>query len=191
MTQQRRDMMADYVPVAERVQAFYDRFPEGSIQSEITHLDERLVVVKAWAYRTADDPRPGVGHSSMLIPGSTNFTRGSEVENTESSAWGRAIAALGFEVKRGIASREEVENKQNEHERPIRPPQARGPQNRTVEATEGTPEDFLGWAFNEHGLGVDAVLTMLGIDGERFNVLTPAQLERAGKTIMEKIGVPS
>lgn len=47
----------------------------------------------------------------MSIPGATNFTRGSEIENCETSAWGRAIAALGFEVKRGVASKQEVENK--------------------------------------------------------------------------------
>tara|TARA_R110002126_G_scaffold76998_1_gene192192 strand:- start:122 stop:649 length:528 start_codon:yes stop_codon:yes gene_type:complete len=108
--------MADYVPVNERIVAFIEAFPQGSLQSEITHLADNLVVVKAWAYRTPDDERPGVGHSSMGIPGSTSFTRGSEIENTETSAWGRAIAALGFEVKRGIASREEVENKQQERE---------------------------------------------------------------------------
>jgi hypothetical protein len=103
--------MADYVPVNERVEAFYKTFPEGSIQSEIVELTESRVTVKAYCYRKPDDPRPGVGHSSLEIPGSTPYTRGSEIENCETSAWGRAIAALGFEVKRGIASSEEVRNK--------------------------------------------------------------------------------
>jgi hypothetical protein len=31
-------------------------------------------------------------------------------ENAETSAWGRALAALGFEVQKAVASREEVEN---------------------------------------------------------------------------------
>lgn len=103
--------MADYVPVNERVEAFYKTFPEGSIQSEIVELTDSRVTVKAYCYRKPDDPRPGVGHSSLEIPGSTPYTRGSEIENCETSAWGRAIAALGFEVKRGIASSEEVRNK--------------------------------------------------------------------------------
>jgi hypothetical protein len=67
-------------------------------------------VMQAFAYRTADDKRPGTGWSSLQIPGATPFTKGSEIENCETSAWGRAIAALGFEVKRGIASRQEVAN---------------------------------------------------------------------------------
>src|SRR5690606_32268753 len=106
--------LKDYVQVNERIDAFYAKYPEGSIQSEIVELTESRVTVKAWAYRTPDDRCPGVGHSFMNIPGSTSFTRGSELETTETSAWGRALAALGFEVKRGIASAQEVENKRQE-----------------------------------------------------------------------------
>jgi hypothetical protein len=104
--------MDDYVPVNERIDAFKTAFPEGSLQSEIVELTETRVTFKAYAYRTPDDPRPGVGHSSLEIPGKTPYTKGSEIENAETSSWGRAIAALGFEVKRGISSREEVRNKQ-------------------------------------------------------------------------------
>lgn len=104
--------LADYVEVNERIVKFYEKYPDGSLQSEVIEHTESRVAVKAYAYRTADDARPGIGHSWLNIPGSTPYTRGSELENAETSAWGRALAALGFEVKRGIASREEVENKQ-------------------------------------------------------------------------------
>jgi hypothetical protein len=101
----------DYIPVAERIAAFYAKHPEGSLQGEMVELSETRVVIRAFAYRTPDDIRPGIGYSSLTIPGSTPFTRGSEIENCETSAWGRAIAALGFEVKRGVATAEEVRNK--------------------------------------------------------------------------------
>jgi hypothetical protein len=101
----------DYIPVADRIAAFYAKHPEGSLQSEMVELSDTRVVMRAYAYRTPDDPRPGIGYSSLTIPGATPFTRGSEVENCETSAWGRAIAALGFEVKRGIATAEDVRNK--------------------------------------------------------------------------------
>jgi hypothetical protein len=104
--------MRDYVPVNERISAFYEQHPDGSLQSEIVELTTDRVTVKAYAYRSDADPRPGIGHSSLAIPGSTSFTKGSEIENAETSAWGRAIAALGFEVKRGLATAEEVRNKQ-------------------------------------------------------------------------------
>ena len=103
--------MGDYVQVNERIVAFYAKHPEGSLQSELVELNDHLVVMRAYAYRSPDDPRPGIGYSSLGIPGTTPYTKGSEVENCETSAWGRAIAALGFEVKRGIASAEEVRNK--------------------------------------------------------------------------------
>jgi hypothetical protein len=111
----------DYVTVAERIGAFYGKFPDGSLQSELVELNDNRVVMRAYAYRTSDDPRPGIGYSSLGIPGTTPYTRGSEVENCESSAWGRAIAALGFEVKRGIASAEEVRNKQDDNRNPTYP----------------------------------------------------------------------
>ena len=106
------DRLKDYVQVNERIIHFYEQYPTGSIQSEMLTLTETLVVFKAFAFRHPDDPKPGVGHSSLAIPGTTPYTEGSEIENAETSAWGRALAALGFEVKRGIASRNEIENKQ-------------------------------------------------------------------------------
>ena len=103
--------MDGYVPVESRIEAFYAAHPDGSIQTEITHLDEKLVIVKATAYRTADDIRPTTGHSMITIPGKTPFTRDSEVENAETSAVGRALAMMGFEVRKGMASAQEVRNK--------------------------------------------------------------------------------
>lgn len=103
-----------YIEVNERIIAFKAAHPEGSLQAEIHTLTDSLVVMKAYAYRTPDDERPGVGWSSLTIPGATPFTKGAEIENCETSAWGRAIAALGFEVKRGIASKQEIYAKRNE-----------------------------------------------------------------------------
>src|SRR5947207_3811711 len=107
MTPQQRNL-DDYITVAERIIKFYEDFPEGSLQSEIIEYDGKHVLIKAFAYRGHDDPRPGVGHAEELrAEGPVNKT--AMVENAETSAWGRAIAALGFEVKKGIASREEME----------------------------------------------------------------------------------
>jgi hypothetical protein len=104
----------DYVPVAQRIEAFYAAHPDGSIQCDIYTLTDTLVVMRATVYRDREDPLPSIAHSMLAIPGKTAFTRGSEVENAETSAVGRAIAMLGFEVKRGMASHEEVWNKRDE-----------------------------------------------------------------------------
>lgn len=101
----------DYVTVAERVEQFYAKFPDGSLQAEVLELNESRVVMRASAYRNPDDPRPAIAHSMLTIPGKTPYTRDSEVENAETSAIGRAIALLGFEVKKSLASRNELEAK--------------------------------------------------------------------------------
>lgn len=101
----------DYIEVSERIQTFYKQFPDGSLQTEYeiaTVMDQPVVIVKAYAYRNPDDARPGIGHAWEQIPGRTPFTRGSELMNGETSAWGRAIAALGIAVHRGIATGDEV-----------------------------------------------------------------------------------
>lgn len=103
--------LSDYVEVSERIERFYEKHPEGSLQSrwETVELDgQHFVVCDASAYRTADDKRPGQGTAWEPFPGKTPYTKDSELMNAQTSAWGRAIAALGFEVKRGIASANEV-----------------------------------------------------------------------------------
>lgn len=107
----------DYVGVHERINQFLEKFPDGRIQTEIAKHTDTVVIMKATVYRTAEDDRPSVAHSQLDIPGKTNFTRGSEVENAETSAVGRALAFMGFETKKGIASREEVASRQGSHSR--------------------------------------------------------------------------
>lgn len=102
-----------YVDVAERLVKFREQFPEGSLQFEWSWQelpDGRVWLVgKAFAYRNANDDRPAMGHAWEEYPGKTNFTRGSELMNLETSCWGRAIAGLGIETRRGVATKQEVE----------------------------------------------------------------------------------
>lgn len=98
----------DYVEVHVRVGQFLEKYPDGRIQTDIVKHTEDVVIVRASVYRDAEDERPNIAHSQLGIPGKTNFTRDSEVENAETSAVGRALAFMGFETKKGIASREEV-----------------------------------------------------------------------------------
>ena len=111
--------LGDYVEVKDRIRLFLEAFPEGRLTTAdvqvLTDPDgAQRVMVKALAFRTPDDPVPAVGHSWMVLPGSTPYTRGSELENTETSAWGRAIGALGIGIAGGIASGDEVRGKAGE-----------------------------------------------------------------------------
>jgi hypothetical protein len=113
----------DYVDVAARIRGFKEQYPEGSLQSHEsprvwTIADKTFIGYCAAAYRTPDDPRPGIGWAWEPVPGPTPFTRDSELMNAETSAWGRAIVALGFETKK-IASADEVRNRQDAPQKPV------------------------------------------------------------------------
>jgi len=109
----------DYIDVATRIVEFREKFPEGSLQQiDVKFIDfagQSWVVYTAGAYRTPDDSRPGIGTAWEPVPGKTNFTRDSELQNAETAAWGRAmVAALAVDTRKGIASAEEVRNRQVE-----------------------------------------------------------------------------
>jgi hypothetical protein len=107
----------DYIDVATRIVEFREKFPQGSLQQVkyefVVVNNKSWVVYTAAAYRSPDDQRPGIGTAWEPIPGPTNFTRDSEVQNAETAAWGRAmVAALAVDTKQGIASSQEVRNRQ-------------------------------------------------------------------------------
>lgn len=107
--------LGDYVEVADRIRMFYEQYADGRLVTsgfEIRDIGDRTwIIVQAHAYRTPDDPHPGVGTAWEQYPGKTPFTRDSELMNAETSAWGRALAAVGIAVKQGIASMEDVRNR--------------------------------------------------------------------------------
>lgn len=119
-----------YIDVAARIVEFRTKHPEGTLQPADLSVPYRIenidgttyIVVVAAAYRSPEDTRPGVGMAYEVFPGKTNFTRGSELQNAETSAWGRAIvAAMAADTKQGIASAEEVRNRSEEQARPMAP----------------------------------------------------------------------
>jgi hypothetical protein len=125
----------DYIDVATRIIEFREKYPTGSLQSwkdpyviEVKMPDGSIksyMVYSAAAYRSPDDSLPGVGWAYEPIPGPTNFTRDSELQNAETAAWGRAmVAALAVDTKKGVASSEEVRNRQT---KTTEAPQAKAP----------------------------------------------------------------
>lgn len=106
----------DYVDVAERIVHFKEKHPDGSLQTidwQVVEVAGRtFIVYRAAAYRTPDDERPGHGIAWEPFPGPTPYTKDSELMNAETSAWGRAIVALGLAANRKLASRQEVKARQ-------------------------------------------------------------------------------
>lgn len=123
----RQSFAMDYIDVASRLVEFRTKHPEGCLQPadpaqpyRIEQIaGETYIVVVAAAYRSADDAKPGIGMAYEVFPGRTPYTKGSELQNAETSAWGRAIvAALAADTRQGIASAEEVRNRVAEREQP-------------------------------------------------------------------------
>lgn len=115
-----------YIEVSDRIIEFRAKYPDGCLRPadpstpyRIERIGEQtFVVVVAAAYRHPEDPNPGIGMAWEPCPGRTNFTRFSELQNAETSAWGRALIAVGAaDAKRGIASADEVRNRSRDSAR--------------------------------------------------------------------------
>jgi hypothetical protein len=106
-----RDRFEDYVPVAERIEQFYNAYPAGRILTSIIEHDREagFVLIRAEVYRNSEDTMPAATGHAFEVRGESYVNKTSYLENCETSSVGRALALLGFEVRRGIASREEME----------------------------------------------------------------------------------
>ena len=96
----------NYVDVAERIRTFYDRYPEGSIQTEMVRLEGDMVVFSARVYRGPDDAHPTTGWAYER-EGQGYVNKTSFIENCETSAIGRALANLNFPTSRTARERAE------------------------------------------------------------------------------------
>ena len=103
-----------YIDVASRIKLFMARYPDGSLQMDPPEFIEvegkKWVMGRAYAYRTPDDPRPGIGIAWEIVPGTTPFTRGSELMNLQTSCNGRAISSLGIGIEASIATLDEIQH---------------------------------------------------------------------------------
>ena len=83
----------EYFTVAERVSAFRETSADLTIETEIVRWEGDDVVVKASISDNGKLISTGLAHE---VRGSTNINRTSHVENCETSAIGRALAAFGL-----------------------------------------------------------------------------------------------
>ena len=79
------DRFEDYVPVAERLEKFYERFPDGRV---ITHIIEHnsetgFVLMRAEVYRSPDDAQPAATGHAFEVRGESYVNKTSYVENCE------------------------------------------------------------------------------------------------------------
>jgi hypothetical protein len=101
----------EYVTVAQRIEKFYAKYPAGRILTSVLehNAETGFILIKAEVFRESDDALPAATGHAYELRSAGHVQQGSYVEVCETSAVGRALALLGFEVRRGVASREEME----------------------------------------------------------------------------------
>jgi hypothetical protein len=98
-----------YAPVAERIRLFYRAHPTGRIISKLITRSDREVVFQALVYRDQNDAKPAATGWAAEREGDGEINEVACLENTETSAIGRALANLGFTASRQRPSAEELE----------------------------------------------------------------------------------
>ena len=97
-----------YATVAERIRLFYERHPLGRIQTELVSRTSNEVIFKALVFRTPEDSLPSATGWAAEREGDGEINLVACLENTETSAVGRALANLGFTAARERPSVEEL-----------------------------------------------------------------------------------
>ena len=111
-----------YAPVARRITLFYERYPAGRIITTLIERDARAVIFRARVYRGADDAYPAATGWALEREGDGDVNAVACLENTETSAIGRALANLGFTASAERPSREEMARVARARQAPLRVP---------------------------------------------------------------------
>ena len=97
-----------YIEVNQRIKAFRQVYPTGTISTEIISLENGVVMMKA---TVLDDTGKTLATGLAYEKESSSFIKQTSfIENCETSAIGRALGFCGFGIDSSVASAEEVEN---------------------------------------------------------------------------------
>lgn len=104
--------LADYATVQERIEAFWNKYPDGAIVTrDLTtdaDRDRKQWRVYAEVYFVFDELRPRGTGLAFEIDGGAGANQTSAYENAETSAIGRALATANFTTSKHRASRQEM-----------------------------------------------------------------------------------
>lgn len=98
-----------YATVAQRIRLFYSAHPLGRIETQLIERTEREIVFKALVFREPNDELPAATGWAAERVGDSEINAVACLENTETSAVGRALANLGFTASRERPSVEEMQ----------------------------------------------------------------------------------
>ena len=98
-----------YATVSERIELFYRNHPNGRIGTELITRDSASVTFKALVFRDAADTVPAATGWATEREGDGDINTVACLENTETSAIGRALANLGLTASKQRPSVEEMQ----------------------------------------------------------------------------------
>ena len=117
----------EYALVGDRIELFYESFPDGRIITELVSRANGEITFKASVYRAAADAVPAATGWASDRENDGDVNAIACLENTETSAIGRALANLGFAAKRRPSVSEMEEADHSRHPSPLgtgtRPPE--------------------------------------------------------------------
>jgi hypothetical protein len=87
--------ISQYSTVAERIDKFWAKYPEGRLHTQLVHFSPEQVVIKAEVFLNREDAFPVTSDYAEERIDSSPVNRVSMVENCATSAIGRALADLG------------------------------------------------------------------------------------------------
>ena len=110
--------LSQYQTVQERIDLFWAKYPDGRLNLDIVLINEAQVVMKAEVFLDKADQKPAAVDYAEERLGTSHINKVSFVENCATSAYGRAISALGGEFspkgKRPSAQEMEKVNRAND-----------------------------------------------------------------------------
>ena len=109
---------ADYASVQERLPLFWKDCPRGRINTEIIIDDGTRIVMKASLYADITDAVPTTTGFAEEVRGSSMVNKTSAMENTETSAIGRALSNYQYQGAKNRASLEEMVKVYRQGEQP-------------------------------------------------------------------------
>lgn len=160
----------EYNTVNQRILAFRELYPNGSIQTEILKLENGACVIKATAY-DEQGHLLATGHAHEEKE-ATMINKKSYVENCETSAVGRCLGIIGIGATTAIASAEEMQAQKDAIAK------------REKEAADGMKQELIElWvkAGGEKEKGFDSWFqekTKDGFGGEQFGLMKAILLKK-------------
>jgi len=91
----------EYALVADRIALFYERYPMGRIIPRLHAVSEKAVIFEARVYRDRGDAEPAATGWAREFEGDGEINQVACLENTETSAIGRAPPTLASPHRRG------------------------------------------------------------------------------------------